>query len=155
MTFTKTPILGPPGPQVRRNPGRRVKKMPYQDKPVGIRRKYHIPWPNNVKYARAKCQAKFRKEYWSFTPQRWWELWLSSGVLDHRTNEIHGYCMVRIDPIAAWDTDNCIIVSRRQFFIKCGREHLPYAAGMYPPEEWQPRDAIGKSGGSPFEVDDA
>jgi hypothetical protein len=81
-------------------------------------KKYLLPHPWNIRYARSKCQAKYRREEWAFTPETWMRHWRNSGVMQHCTRRVHGYCMVRLDPIEAWGPHNCIIVPRRQALMK-------------------------------------
>tara|TARA_Y100000592_G_scaffold95648_1_gene162634 strand:- start:149 stop:517 length:369 start_codon:yes stop_codon:yes gene_type:complete len=77
-------------------------------------RRYDIPSPYNSQYARAICQARYRKEEWAFTPQTWLRQWQNSGVLKHRHGKVFGYVMCRVDPTEAWGPHNCVIVTRRQ-----------------------------------------
>lgn len=77
-------------------------------------KKYFLPHPWNVRYARCVAQAKYRREEWAFTPETWMRHWENSGVMEHCTRKTYGYCMVRLDPIEAWGPHNCIIVPRRQ-----------------------------------------
>lgn len=92
-------------------------------KGVKITKKYMIPSPWNIYYARARCQALFRNAYWAFTPQSWYQLWVDSGVMRHRGRRIHQYRMVRMDPIEAYGPHNCIIVSNRMAFRKLWYEN--------------------------------
>jgi len=64
-------------------------------------KKYNLPHPWNVSYARARCQARYRQEEWAFTPETWYRHWQNSGVMQYRHRRVHGYCMVRLDPIEA------------------------------------------------------
>ena len=77
-------------------------------------KKYHLPNPWNIFYARAKSQAKFRREEWAFTPETWYRSWTNSGVMQHRHRLPHGYCMARVDKLEAWGPHNCVIVKRRE-----------------------------------------
>jgi hypothetical protein len=85
---------------------------------MAFTKKYYIPHPWNVRYARSRCQARYRREEWAFTPETWYRHWQNSGVMEHCTRKSHGYCMVRLDPIEAWGPHNCIIVPRRQALMK-------------------------------------
>lgn len=85
---------------------------------MGFPKKYSLPHPWNQRYARAKAQAKFRREEWAFTEHTWYRHWQNSGVMQHRHREIQGYCMVRLDPIEAWGPHNCIIVPRRRQLLR-------------------------------------
>lgn len=80
--------------------------------------KYNIPREWGVRYSRAKALAKYRGEYWAFTHETWYDMWVESGVMHHMSNKPEGYCMVRKDPIEAWSPNNCIIVTRRNHFKK-------------------------------------
>lgn len=86
-------------------------------------RKYNLPHPWNVYYARARCQARYRREEWAFTEETWMRMWRNSGVMQYRMSRIQGYCMARMDKLEAWGPHNCVIVSRRSQVIKtlkCG-----------------------------------
>jgi hypothetical protein len=76
-------------------------------------KKYHIPHPWNVYYARARCQARHRREEWAFTPETWYRMWKNSGVMQYRMRQPQGYCMARMDKLEAWGPHNCVIVNRR------------------------------------------
>lgn len=76
-------------------------------------KKYNLEHPWNVYYARARCQAKFRREEWAFTPETWMRMWRNSGVMQYRMTQAHGYCMARMDKLEAWGPHNCVIVPRR------------------------------------------
>lgn len=102
----------------------------------GPKKTYKLPDPWNYRYARAKAQAKFRRDYWAFTPETWFDMWVESGVMQHCTNKIHGYSMVRKDPIEAWSPNNCIIVPRRRII----QEHSFQKRRTQ--KEWSDEDAI-------------
>ena len=67
------------------------------------------PW--NRRYARMKAQAKYRNQEWNLEPEEYMKMWDNSGVKEHCGRQPHQYCMVRKDPIEAWSTNNCIIVT--------------------------------------------
>lgn len=90
--------------------------------PRGAKKKCNLPYPWNIKYSRAKALAKYRNEYWNFTPETWFDMWVESGVMKHISNKPQGYCMVKKDPIEAWGTHNAIIIPRRMLFKKFGHE---------------------------------
>jgi len=98
-------------------------------------KKYYLPNPWNVYYARARCQAKYRREEWAFTPETWYRTWVNSGVMKHRMRQPHGYCMARMDKLEAWGPHNCIIVSRRKQLRKTLNRH-----GMRAPINFNPFD---------------
>jgi hypothetical protein len=75
-------------------------------------KKYFLPHPWNVYYARARCQARHRREEWAFTPESWYKCWCDSGLMDLRDRKRSGYVMVRVDRIEAWGPHNCRIISR-------------------------------------------
>ena len=104
-------------------------------------RKYPLdtPYDERVKYSRAKAQAKYRREEWAFTFETWYNMWLESGVIEHRGSRPHHYCMVRLDTIEAWGPHNCIIVSRRTHMKKA---HHRMTTGQ--DTDWQRRHGVGK-----------
>ena len=77
-------------------------------------KRYDLPKPWNSLYARAICQARYRREEWAFTPDTWIRMWQNSGVIDHRGSKVYGYVMARVDRTEAWGPHNCIIVERRK-----------------------------------------
>ena len=107
-------------------------------KGVKITKKYMIPSPWNIYYARARCQALFRNAYWAFTPETWYQLWVDSGVMRHRGRRIHQYRMVRMDPIEAYGPHNCIIVTNRMAFRKLMYEN----SRRGPKTNFQPQHAV-------------
>ena len=102
--------------------------------------KYHIPKPWGLHYARAKAQAKSRREDWAFTPETWYRHWKLSGVMQHRMRKIQGYCMVRVDRLEAWGPHNCIIVNRRQTLLK-NLDRGPTRRKI-DPVEWSEQDDV-------------
>ena len=46
----------------------------------------NLPAPWNRYYSRAKALAKFRNEFWAFTPETWYDMWVESGVMQYRSN---------------------------------------------------------------------
>lgn len=98
-----------------------------------------IPYSERQKYARAKAQAKFRREEWAFTADTWYNMWLDSGVIEHRGRKPHQYCMVRLDTIEAWGPHNCIIVPRRTHMKKAAYEMLSGDK-----TDWQRRHGVNK-----------
>ena len=82
----------------------------------------NLPTPWNTYYSRARSLAKYRGEYWAFTPETWYDMWVESGVMQYRSNRPEGYCMVLKDPIEAWGPHNCVIIPRRMLFKKFGYE---------------------------------
>lgn len=87
-------------------------------KGVKIVRKYFLPAPWNIYYARARCQAIYRNNFWAFTPESWYQMWVDSGVMQHKGRKIHQYRMVRMDPTEAYGPHNCIIVTNRMAYRK-------------------------------------
>lgn len=79
-------------------------------------KKYNLPKEWALKYSKAKAAAKYRNQYWAFTPETWFDMWVESGVMVHRDRQQHGYCMIRRDPIEAWSPNNCMIIPRRLYF---------------------------------------
>ncbi len=77
-------------------------------------KRYNLPRPWNQAYARAICQARYRREEWAFTPETWMRMWQNSGVIEHRGRQVFGYCMSRVDRTEAWGPHNCVIVERRK-----------------------------------------
>jgi hypothetical protein len=47
---------------------------------------------------------------WAFTVHSFYEVWCKSGKMDQIGAGMHGYCMVRLDPIEAYGPHNCKIV---------------------------------------------
>jgi len=107
----------------------------------GPQKTYRLPSPWNTRYARAKALAKFRGEYWNFTPETWFDMWVESGVMQWCSNRAEGYCMVKKDPIEAWGPHNAIIIPRRMLFRKFGYE-------MFQQEKAQFEDKHGVKGWS-------
>jgi hypothetical protein len=107
-------------------------------KGVKVIKKYFIPSPWNIYYARARCQALFRNAYWAFTPDTWYQLWVNSGVMQHKGRKIHQYRMVRMDPIEAYGPHNCIIVSNRMHYRKLMYENTR----RVPKTNFQPHHAV-------------
>jgi len=75
-------------------------------------RKYFIPPPHDRQYARAKAQAKYRKEDWAFTPESWLKVWVDSGLINQKGHKGPAYVMIKLDKLEAWGPHNCKIVSR-------------------------------------------
>jgi len=94
------------------------------------------PW--HRRYARMKAQAKFRNEEWNLTPEEYMKMWEESGVKEHCGRQAHEYCMVRKDPIEAWSTNNCIIVTRRMHLKKCAYEGFLQG----PKSDWSDRHGV-------------
>lgn len=100
-----------------------------------------IPDPWNVYYARARCQARYRREEWAFTPETWYRHWVNSGVMQHRMRRVHGYCMVRLDRLEAWGPHNCIIVSRRKSLRKNNTIN-PHSTIKKDRNQWSEQDDV-------------
>lgn len=47
---------------------------------------------------------------WAFTVHSFYKVWQKSGVMDRIGRGMHGYCMVRLDPMEAFGPHNCKIV---------------------------------------------
>ena len=107
-------------------------------KGVKIVKKYFIPSPWNIYYARARCQALYRNSFWAFTPETWYKTWVDSGVMRHKGRKIHQYRMVRMDPIEAYGPHNCIIVSNRMAYRKLIYENTR----RVPRTNWQWHHAV-------------
>jgi len=105
------------------------------ENPTGIKRKWVLA------YSKARAQAKFQKQEWAFELETWYDLWESSGVMEHRGRKPHQYVMVRKDEIEAWGPHNCIIVSRRTQLKKHCYERLHKMSEI---TEWDDRFAIRK-----------
>ena len=103
-----------------------------------IPKKYFLPSPWNTYYARAKCQAIYRKNFWSFTPDSWYQMWVESGVMQHKGRKTHQYRMVRMDPTEAYGPHNCIIISNRMHYKKLMYEN----ARRGPKTNFQPQHAV-------------
>jgi len=94
------------------------------------------PW--NRRYSRMKAQAKFHNQEWNLEPEQYMQIWEESGVKEYCGKEPHQYCMVRKDPIEAWSTENCIIVTRRMHLRKCAYEGLH----QVPKSDWQDKHGV-------------
>lgn len=92
-----------------------------------------------LKFQRAKAQAKYRRAEWAFTFEDWYQMWVDSGVMEHRGRAPHQYCMVRLDPIEAWGPHNCIIVPRRLHLKK-----LMYETMTKDQTSWEKRHGVKK-----------
>jgi len=103
-------------------------------------KKYLLPHPWNVRYARCVAQAKYRREEWAFTPETWMRHWENSGVMEHCHRKSYGYCMVRLDSIEAWGPHNCIIVPRRQQLNKILDRGMTRV--RRDPEPWKEQDDV-------------
>jgi len=106
------------------------------DNPEGIEYEWII------KYSKSKAMAKYRKHEWAFSLESWYELWVSSGVKEHRGHKPHQYVMVRKDQIEAWGAHNCIIVSRRKHLIKGCLENIHKSI---PKRDWEDRHAVRRN----------
>lgn len=99
-----------------------------------MKKKYYLPEPFALRYARSKAQAKYFRQEWAFTPETWYKVWEDSGVKDHMGKQTHEYCMVRVDNTEAHGEHNCMIIPRRMYFRKQFYEYL----ANYPKTDYDP-----------------
>lgn len=112
-------------------------------------KRYDLPRPWNQRYARAICQARYRREEWAFTPNTWMRMWENSGVIEHRGRRVFAYCMARVDKTEAWGPHNCIIVPRRKQMGAINTQHPNTKQKRHRPLEFgddvTPKDKINRS----------
>lgn len=85
--------------------------------PKGKPPTYKLPRKYNRRYARAKAQAKFRGEGWTFTDKSWYKLWQDSGHIKRIGKQADCYCMARKNLQKPWGPHNCLIVERRKHLM--------------------------------------
>lgn len=83
-------------------------------KPMMHKRVSQLPDLWNRRYSVARCQARFRREEWAFTPETWYATWCDSGRAEQCGPKPDDYCLVRVDRTEAWGPHNCIVVQRRK-----------------------------------------
>tara|TARA_R110000868_G_scaffold96433_1_gene265341 strand:- start:1222 stop:1647 length:426 start_codon:yes stop_codon:yes gene_type:complete len=100
----------------------------------------------NRRYSVRRCQAKFRREEWAFTPDTYWKMWVESGRADQCGRRPDQYCMVRVDKLEAWGPHNCIIVLRRTQLKKLWQDHYRFKRYGKPEPDWNREVAECKTG---------
>ena len=95
----------------------------------------------NRRYSVRRCQAKFRREEWAFTPETYMKVWLDSGRDKQCGRGPEDYCMVRIDATEAWGPHNTMIVQRKKQLTKLIFDNTHHRRTGQAPQDWSKEEA--------------